>query len=176
MKFKKKKIKKQRGSKTHGYGSMKKHRGAGNRGGRGLAGTGKRGDAKKPSINKKRYFGKYGFKGKKRKKRKIINIKDIEQILPKLVEKKQAEKKGNTFIIDLKKLGYDKLLSGGNVKNKLEIGVDFASKNAIEKIQKNNGKVNILKGKKAKKEKERAKNKEEPSEEKTEEKEKEAKE
>jgi large subunit ribosomal protein L15 len=41
---------KQRGSKTHGWGSMKKHRGAGNRGGRGKAGTGKRGDQKKPTI------------------------------------------------------------------------------------------------------------------------------
>ena len=37
----------QRGSNTHGWGAMKKHRGAGHRGGRGNAGTGKRGDAKK---------------------------------------------------------------------------------------------------------------------------------
>ena len=31
---KKKKVTKQRGHKTHGWGSKKKHRGAGNRGGR----------------------------------------------------------------------------------------------------------------------------------------------
>jgi len=74
MKFKRKKVTKQRGSKTHGWGAMKKHRGAGNRGGRGMAGTGKRGDAKKPSIQKnKKYFGKYGFKSLK--KRKIENYK-----------------------------------------------------------------------------------------------------
>ncbi len=167
MIFKKKKIKKQRGSKTHGYGSMKKHRGAGNRGGRGMAGSGKRGDAKKPSINKKRYFGKYGFKSRKRKDN-IINIKDIEQILPKLLEKKQAEKKGDKFIIDLKKLGYNKLLSSGKVKSKLEISIDFASKNAIEKIEKNNGKVNILKEKKPKKENKETAKKEEVTKEKTE--------
>ena len=54
-----------RGSKTHGCGSMKKRRGAGNRGGRGMAGTGKRADQNKPSIWKnKKYFGKYGFKKK----------------------------------------------------------------------------------------------------------------
>ena len=39
-----KKVGKYRGSKTHGGGHMKKRRGAGNRGGRGMAGTGKRAD------------------------------------------------------------------------------------------------------------------------------------
>ena len=52
----KKKVK-YRGSKTHGCGSMKKRRGAGHRGGRGAAGSGKRGDAKKPSIWNEKYFG-----------------------------------------------------------------------------------------------------------------------
>ncbi len=44
---KQKKNVRQRGTKTHGYGSMKKHRGAGHRGGRGNAGSGKRGDKKR---------------------------------------------------------------------------------------------------------------------------------
>ena len=44
---KSKKKLKYRGSKTHGCGSMKKRRGAGHRGGRGAAGSGKRGDTKK---------------------------------------------------------------------------------------------------------------------------------
>ena len=47
-----KKVVKQRGSHTHGWGSKKKHRGAGNRGGRGMAGSGKRADQRKPSILK----------------------------------------------------------------------------------------------------------------------------
>jgi large subunit ribosomal protein L15 len=52
-----------RGSHTHGGGSMKKRRGAGSRGGKGKAGSGKRGDAKKPMYWKdKNYFGKKGFK------------------------------------------------------------------------------------------------------------------
>ena len=34
-----KKTAKLRGSRTHGYGSSKKHRGGGSRGGRGMAGT-----------------------------------------------------------------------------------------------------------------------------------------
>ena len=55
--MKEKKVRKMRGSRSHGHGDKKK-RGAGQRGGRGIAGTGKRGDSKKPSINVKNYFGK----------------------------------------------------------------------------------------------------------------------
>ena len=62
---KRKKSTRQRAGTTHGYGSMKKHRGAGHRGGRGASGTGKRADSKKPSIWKQTdYFGKHGFKKK----------------------------------------------------------------------------------------------------------------
>ena len=71
-----KKVKKYRGSKTHGGGSMKKRRGAGNRGGRGNAGSGKRGDAKKGRyVGKiKHYFGKRGFKIKDQEKVNAVSI------------------------------------------------------------------------------------------------------
>jgi len=154
MKFKRKKVTKRRGSKTHGWGAMKKHRGAGNRGGRGMAGTGKRGDAKKPTIQKNKiYFGKQGFrslKSKLSKKYKKINIEKLEEQLPKLLDKKEAEKRGNVIFVDLKKIDYDKLLGKGKVKNKLEISVDYASKKAVEKIEKKGGKVKILAIKKEK--------------------------
>ena len=69
----------QRGSKTHGWGSMKKHRGAGHRGGRGAAGSGKRGDAKKPSIWKdKRYAGRYGFTSHSRTSITPVTIAHLE--------------------------------------------------------------------------------------------------
>ena len=71
---KQKKNKRQRAGTTHGWGSMKKHRGAGHRGGRGKAGSGKRGDAKKPSSWKnKKYFGVNGFNSKS-SKIKSINL------------------------------------------------------------------------------------------------------
>ena len=148
MKFKKKKVVKYRGSKTHGGGAMKKRRGAGNRGGRGMAGSGKRGDAKNPTTQKiKRYFGKYGFSSIKKtrtNKLKSINVERLQNILPRLLEKKQAEKKNNVVFVDLKNLGYGKLLGSGNIKSKVEINVDFASKKAIEKVQSKGGKVNVL--------------------------------
>ena len=49
---KRKKNTRMRAHTTHGWGSMKKRRGAGNRGGRGMAGTGKRAAQKKQTILK----------------------------------------------------------------------------------------------------------------------------
>ena len=131
-----------RGSHTHGWGAKKKHRGAGSRGGRGRAGTGKRGDAKKPVIwGNKKYFGKHGFKNNANKKIKAINICDIEQKLDKLLNKKLITKENDVFIIDLNKLGYNKLLSKGTVINKLKITTVFSSKKAVEKIKQKGGEV-----------------------------------
>ena len=136
MKTKRKKNTRQRGSKTHGWGSMKKHRGAGNRGGRGMAGSGKRADQKKSAIineyGLKNYFGKHGFKRPQRTKRliKIINVGDLN--FP------DSE-------INLKSLGYSKLLAKGIPNKKYNIKVEFCSKKAKDKIEKVGGKVEIIK-------------------------------
>jgi len=144
--MKKKKVDKYRGSKTHGCGSMKKRRGAGNRGGRGMAGSGKRADQKKPSILKKygnTYFGKKGFRSKNKIKINAINIGDLENKLINLLRKEKAKKENNIIKIDLSKLKYNKLLGSGKITRKFEIKVDQASKRAIEKIEKLGGKVNV---------------------------------
>jgi len=118
---------------THGYGSMKKNRGAGNRGGRGMAGTGKRADQKKPTILKKygpSYFGKHGFNRPQSivKKLKIINLSEINL---------KAEKKNNEYIFDASK--YDKVLGNGNLTKKIKITSKSFSKSALEKIEKSGG-------------------------------------
>ena len=99
---KRKKNTRQRGSKTHGWGAKKKHRGAGNRGGRGMAGSGKRAGQKKPTILTtygNSYFGKHGFHRPQKllSEIKTINIED----LGKFKEDK----------INLTGLGYNKLLA-----------------------------------------------------------------
>ena len=139
---KRKKNSRQRGSTTHGWGSMKKHRGKGNKGGAGMAGTGKRGDAKKPAIWKKKYFGKYGFK-KKGIKRKVnvINLDELGKKLEKLLADKKINKEGDMFIIELKKIGYNKLLGKGLIKNKMKITAESASQKAIAKVTEKEGEV-----------------------------------
>ncbi len=144
MKFKRKKNVRHRGSKTHGWGAMKKHRGAGNRGGRGAAGSGKKGDAKKPSIWKGKYFGKLGFVSKSRIVRNGINVSDIEANIGKFEKKGACKKEGNKYVIDLRKAGYTKLLGAGNLGIVCDISVECASKKAVEKVEAKGGKVITL--------------------------------
>ncbi|MBS3117981.1 uL15 family ribosomal protein [Candidatus Woesearchaeota archaeon] len=126
---KKKKVTKQRGHKTHGWGSKKKHRGAGNRGGRGMAGSGKRADQKKPTILRleETYFGKRGFVKKNKKYEKAINVGELKSF--------------QTNQINLIEKGYTKLLGKGEVKEKLSIIVEKVTKKAVEKIEKKGGQV-----------------------------------
>lgn len=142
----KNKVRKRRGSKTHGWGSMKKHRGAGNRGGRGLAGSGKRAGHKVHQIIKrfgKGYLGRSGFTSKSRSKIKGINLKHIENKLNKYMEKGFIKKEGTSFYVDLEKIGYNKLLGSGLIKNKYKIKTKFTSKKAKEKVEKMGGEVVI---------------------------------
>lgn len=138
---KRKKNSRQRGSKTHGYGSMKKHRGAGHRGGRGNAGSGKRGDAKKPTFWKDEYFGKKGFKIHNKKLAVPINLVELDKNAERWLAEKKIEKKSDMYIIDLGKLGFSKLIGKGKVLNKYEIKVDAYSTKAKEKLTEIGGKI-----------------------------------
>lgn len=131
-----KKNTRQRGSKTHGCGSMKKRRGAGNRGGRGRAGSGKRADQKKPSYWKDKPAK--GFKGRNIRLNRIskaINLKDIDQRIEGLVVKGLATKKGDAYELDLKNIGYSKVLGIGKLTKKITIKANSASEKAKEKAK-----------------------------------------
>ncbi len=139
---KRKKNTRQRGSKTHGWGAKKKHRGQGHRGGRGMAGTGKRADTKKPSYWKERYFGKQGFVSKTPKvKINPINISFIEQHINKFLSKDLIKKEDSFYSLELEKLGFNKLLGDGRVSMKFRIKTPYASKTAIEKVKQAGGEV-----------------------------------
>ena len=143
---KRKKNTRQRGHKTHGWGAKKKHRGQGHRGGRGMAGTGKRADSKKPSIWKdENYFGKHGFISKTPKAKIIpINISFIEQHINKFLSNDAVKKEKDFYFIDLEKLGFNKLLGDGRVSLKFKIKAPYASKMAIEKIKEADGEITGL--------------------------------
>lgn len=140
------KFSRQRGSHTHGGGAKKKRRGAGSRGGRGMAGTGAKGDAKKPCIWKdKDYFGKHGFFKFNAPVVKAVNLHFFEQHLDKLVAQGFVEKKGDVFIIDVKKIGFSKVLGYGQLSKKLQITAGSFSKKAEQRIKDAGGKVIVLK-------------------------------
>ncbi len=123
-----KKVVKQRGHRTHGWGSPKKHRGKGSRGGAGMAGSKKH---RKTYMLKyaRDHIGKHGFTSKIAKNLRSINIREVLKIAGK-------EKK-----IDLTALGYDKLLGTGEIKKALEIRVDYFSAGAKEKVEAAGGKI-----------------------------------
>lgn len=155
-----KKVEKRRGSRTHGWGSPKKHRGKGSRGGKGKAGGGKKGQQKLSKIYAYglERIGKHGFVPKIRKVEKEINLRDLELMTESLIEKKIAKKTGNVVELDVGELGYTKVLGSGKIKTKFKIKAKRFSANAIEKIKQAGGEAiatGVKKEKKIKAEKER---------------------
>jgi len=139
-----KKNSRQRASHTQGGGSKKKHRGAGNRGGKGRAGSGKKGDCKKTMYWKERpNQGRYGFTSINPKEIRSINLTLVEDRLGTWVTEKKVDEKNGVYSLDLGKLGYQKLLSTGTVKNKLNITVNAATPKAIEKVSAAGGVVEV---------------------------------
>ncbi|MBU2576865.1 MAG: uL15 family ribosomal protein [Nanoarchaeota archaeon] len=127
-----------RGARTCGWGFRQKHKGHGNKGGFGMAGTGKRGDHKKQSAAmsvKGKYFGKQGAtsRGTQKDKSEKINLKDI---------------KSNFFKKDGDKINFSKhKILGTGDGFKAEITALSASAGAIAKMEKAGGKI-ILPAKK----------------------------
>jgi large subunit ribosomal protein L15 len=128
-----------RGQRTCGYGSRKKHRGKGSKGGMGMAGTGKKAGQKKTYVLKyfPDYFGKKGFRSRS-KKLDAINLKDIQSRLNYFMEKKIAKKTSEGIEINLK--GY-KVLGEGELKDKFLIKASKFSENAKEKIAKSGSRI-----------------------------------
>ncbi len=121
-----------RGARTCGWGFRQKHKGHGNKGGFGMAGTGKRGDHKKQSAEagvKGKYFGKQGAtsRGTKRDKGQRINLYAIKENL--------FTKAGQK--IDLKK----HTILGVGEGFKAEITALRASATAISKMEAAGGKI-----------------------------------
>ena len=138
---KRKKVGKYRGHTTHGGGHRKKRRGAGSRGGRGNAGTGKRAGHKK--AGRKIEMGQHGFVRRRTAKHvKCINVGELTSAFTeRLLAAGKIDKKSNMLHIDLGKLGYDKLLGTGTIGLKLRIEVEQCSAKAAEKVKAAGGEV-----------------------------------
>ena len=109
-----------------------------------MAGTGKRGDAKKPSIWKnKNYFGKHGFKNKNPNMVKTVNISFIESHLENFLRLSYVKQEKDLVIIDLNESGCNKLLGSGRISKKYHIKVEQASARAVKKIEAAGGKVEL---------------------------------
>ena len=150
-----KKVRKMRGTRTHGYGRVGQHRKAGQRAGKGKTTQWKK--SKKSYYLKQKElgfpdpdwdFGKRGFKRPQDINRiyqvNALNVKDLDSKIEELTKKNIASKSGNTYTIDLKDVNIQKILGRGEINKKINISVNKASKRAIEKIESAGGNVTLL--------------------------------
>jgi len=140
MPHKLRKIRKRRGSRTHGWGRVGQHRAGGSRGGHGKAGYHKH---KWTYVIKYEpdYFGKKGFTSIKSLRRKV-NVINVG-VLDEMAEKLSKSKENGKFLVDLKSMGYTKLLGTGNVTKSLVVKVSSSSKSAARKIKEAGGQILI---------------------------------
>ena len=125
-----------RGSSTAGRGSGKRTRKAGNRGGRGRAGGGKRGQQKQTSFLANRHTYSYS------NKRNIpLNLSRVGSLIQSLEKRGEVEKDGERYVLKLDKLGYSKVCGRfGNEKFKLAV-YGKASKKALDELKAAGGDV-----------------------------------
>ena len=89
------------------------------------------------------YFGKRGFKPSRSlgKEINVINVGDLEGLAERLAIEGRLEMRGGKALIDLDKLGYDKLLGEGNVTKPILVKVTSLSEGAAKKIEEAGGQV-----------------------------------
>jgi large subunit ribosomal protein L15 len=133
--------KKFRGMRTHGRGK-KAGRGAGLHGGTGNAGLHKHKVMMMLKYDRD-HFGRHGFKRPQEvvSAKITMNVGEVQESIDKLVADGYAEVKGDRTVVDLSKMGVDKLLGSGNVSQKLEIVVAESSAKAKEKVQSAGGAI-----------------------------------
>jgi len=136
------KVRKYRGSRTHGWGQVGQHRARGGRGGTGKAGL----DKHKWSYVIKHdptYWEKKGFVSTKAlgKKVSIINVGKLDDLADKLESEKKLERKEKKIFLDLESLGYDKLLGTGEIAKPMLVKVASYSEAASRKLEEAGGQI-----------------------------------
>ncbi|MDG7037515.1 MAG: 50S ribosomal protein L15 [Nitrososphaerota archaeon] len=131
------KTRKMRGTRTVSYGQIGQHRKSGSQGGHGMAGLHKH----KWSWTVKYdpdYYGNHGFTSLQRKIKTWINLDQLDDLYKRIEPK---EKKDEMALLDLTKLGYQKLLGRGGVTAPYYIVVDRITEEAKKGIVDAGGKV-----------------------------------
>jgi len=131
-----------RRGRTRGRGH-KKGRGAGLRGGRGNAGSHKTKRVMYERVG--RVWGRSGFTRPPAvvAASAVLNLKLLEESLDRWVTNGSATQKGKQFSVNLGPLGFDKLLSTGDLSRPCTITVSAASARAIQKVEAAGGEVQL---------------------------------
>ena len=124
------KTRKFRGSRNHGWGQVGQHRASGHKGGLGQSGMLKH----HFSTMLKDYPDHFGHSSNNPPTRNIIKkwvgVRDLDDLYLQSGKQESGKK-----ILDLKALGFDKLLGGGQVKNAYSIKIDQFTSKAEDKVK-----------------------------------------
>ncbi len=136
MPTKKKKSRKQRGSRYCGYGQVGQHRKSGMRGGKGKAGGRKHFWIHTVKYDPDRYLNK-GFKppSSKLPPPETINVGELDE----RITSGKIEPEGG--VIDLEAMGIDKLLGRGTFSHDVNVKVEDHSSGAERKITNTGGEI-----------------------------------
>ncbi|HYB93225.1 MAG TPA: uL15 family ribosomal protein [archaeon] len=132
------KVRRLRGSRTHGWGIQGQHR-RHKIGGHGKAGTHKH----KWTPPQPKFAGKTGFKPPSSLMRETntINVGELDELIGKLITDKKLIEEQGKVAVNLIELGYGKLLGGGKVTRQLVVKVPSFSESAEKKISEAGGEI-----------------------------------
>ena len=139
MATRRRKTRKLRASRTHGWGRSGQHRGSGSQGGHGNAGWKRH--RWSAIIRYGIQIGEVGFKSINHDYSRTINLGDLKQRLDGFIEDGFAKHANGTLEIDLGRAGYTKLLGDGKVDEPLRIIVNHCSEKAAEKVTQSGGEI-----------------------------------
>jgi large subunit ribosomal protein L15 len=134
------KIRKHRGSRTHGWGQVGQHRGKGSKGGYGQTGGHKHGWTRTVKYDSDHY-GKKGFTRPRSVRNATVNVGDLDALAETLRAAHPAAVTEESVTIDLGEWGYTKLLGAGPVTRKYVVTVEKFSRRAAQKIEAAQGTV-----------------------------------
>lgn len=143
---KRKKSRKLRGNRTHGYGRVGQHRKSGSKGGYGAAGFHKHKWSKAIKYYGG-YFGKHGFTRPPEIVPGIrgLNISRLFELIEELKASGNLRVEEGMPVVNLPELGFNKLLGSGRVPYPVKVVTVYASENAVKKIEEAGGKVVLIK-------------------------------
>ena len=125
-----------RGGRNHGWGQIGQHRASGHKGGLGRSGMHKHHFIKMLLTDPNHFGHDSTHPPHPNLVKKWISVRDLDAFFAKF-----GKQEGGKKVIDLKELGYDKLLGGGHTKNAYTIKVDRFTTSAEEKIKQAGGEV-----------------------------------
>ena len=140
MATRKRKVRKLRGSRTHGWGTSGQHRESGMLGGHGNAGL---------YRGKKSAVIRYGIQLKQKrllpkledKRRSVTSVGMLEDLLVRKECAYAVSEHEGKKLLDLQVLGFTKLLGSGKVQVPILVKIDSFSKSAAAKIEAAGGRI-----------------------------------